>query len=214
MVENEVAVMENEAVEPDFNLVVGYGIVADLMVVVPIILYMLLDGTNGYSKHHQTMINMMTSSWMPFAVVWIIVAVNDNDVSRMALTGALEMAALGPFALMWVGYMAFLMSAQASSVLNAADGMNIVFAILYPLLNIGLIIMHWYVSEGIYNWIQNAPFPSDEVDEPEAELEDEPEDEPEGDLTGEEFEEESAVDASADMNEPTEETSEVDDTAE
>ena len=48
---------------------------------------------------------------MPFAIVWLIVFIQDSPVARMALTGALEMAALGPFALMWVGYMAFLMSA-------------------------------------------------------------------------------------------------------
>ena len=65
------------------------------------------------------------------------------------------MAALGPFALMWVGYMAFLMSAQASDVLSA--GSNVMWAILYPCLNIGLIIFHWVMSPNIYNWIEHGP---------------------------------------------------------
>jgi len=42
---------------------------------------------------------MLTSAWMPFGIVWIIVMVADSKMARMAMTGALEMAALGPFAL-------------------------------------------------------------------------------------------------------------------
>lgn len=95
---------------PQWGGVAVYGIIADSMVVLPILFYMLLD-SQGYSKHHQTMVNMMTSSWMPFAIIWMIVMMNDTPTARTALSGALEMAALGPFALQWVGYMAFLMSA-------------------------------------------------------------------------------------------------------
>jgi hypothetical protein len=40
-------------------------------------------------------------------------------MARMAMTGAMEMAALGPFALQWVGLMAFLMSASSSKHLGA-----------------------------------------------------------------------------------------------
>jgi len=96
-----------------------YGIVADCLVVLPIVLYLILDNKTGYSKHHQTMINMLVSSWMPFGIVWIIILVADSKMARMALTGAMEMAALGPFALQWVGLMAFLMSASASNHLVA-----------------------------------------------------------------------------------------------
>merc|ERR1719327_1991671 len=99
------------------------------------------------------MVNMITSSWMPFAIIWIIVLVQDTEVARTALTGALEMAALGPFALMWVGYMAFLMSAQAAGVLGSTE--NIIWALVYPVLNIGLIIMHWIMSPSIYEWIKH-----------------------------------------------------------
>lgn len=132
------------------------------------------------------MINMITSSWMPFAVVWLIVLIQDTPVARTALKGALEMAALGPFALMWVGYMAFLMSAQASDVLAN----NIFFAVAYPCINIGLIIMHWLMSPGIYAWIDRGekltgpPAEEEEVAEDGLDVED-PED-------AEDFEDDSA----------------------
>jgi len=146
-------VLEGEEVDtsPQWTGVMVYGIIADVMVIVPVLLYMILD-SEGYSKHHQTMVNMITSSWMPFAIVWMIVLFQDTPTARLALSGALEMAALGPFALMWVGYMAFLMSAQASDVLS--QGSNVMWAILYPVLNIGLIILHWTMSPNIYNWIE------------------------------------------------------------
>jgi hypothetical protein len=146
--------------EPKWGGVAFYGIVADTMVMLPILFYMLFDA-NGYSKHHQTMINMMTSSFMPFAIVWLIVLFQDTETARTALSGALEMAALGPFALMWVGYMAFLMSAQASDVLG--QGSNVLWAILYPCINIGLIIFHWSMSPNIYNWIDHGELPKSTV---------------------------------------------------
>jgi MFS-type transporter involved in bile tolerance (Atg22 family) len=155
-------IFEEEMVStPDFTGIMIYGVIADCMVVLPILFYMVLD-TTGYSKHHQTMVNMMTSSWMPFAIIWMIVLFNDTPTSRLALSGALEMAALGPFALQWVGYMAFLMSAQASGVLGEVS--NVFWAIAYPLLNITLIIVHWLMSEGIYNWIENGASPAEEVE--------------------------------------------------
>jgi hypothetical protein len=147
--------------EPSMGGVQFYGIVADSMILLPILFYMLFD-KNGYAKHHQTMINMITSSYMPFAIVWLIVKFQNTATSRKALEGALEMAALGPFALMWVGYMAFLMSAQASDVLG--QGANVLWAILYPCINIGLIIFHWTMSPKVYDFI-DGDHTSDEVEE-------------------------------------------------
>ena len=43
---------QNTAGEPDFTPVLIYGVVADFLVVVPVILYLAFDGTTGYSKHH------------------------------------------------------------------------------------------------------------------------------------------------------------------
>jgi hypothetical protein len=108
-----------DSTEPDFTPVLVYGIISDCLVILPIIFYLALDGATGYSKHHQTMINMLVSSWMPFGIVWIIVMAADSKMARMAMTGAMEMAALGPFALQWVGLMAFLMSASSSKHLGA-----------------------------------------------------------------------------------------------
>merc|ERR1712166_66756 len=133
----------------DFTPVMIYGIVADLMVVVPIILYMTTDGIvlksltstataaevtaaataytaakaagtipTGYNKYHQTMINMLCSAWMPFAITWIIVLAADSPMARAALTGAMSMAGLGPFALQWVGLMSFIMAAHIKGKLG------------------------------------------------------------------------------------------------
>lgn len=81
------------------------------------------------------------------------------------------MAALGPFALMWVGYMAFLMSAQASGVLG--NTANVIWALVYPVINIGLIIMHWIISPKIYKWIDHGETPKAAADEEMVEPEDE-----------------------------------------
>ena len=106
--------------EPSFTPVLIYGIVADVMVILPIILYMVLnDTTNMYNQYHQTMINMLTSAWMPYAITWIIVMASDSPTARVALTGALTMAGLGPFALQWVGLMAFIMTAHTATVLDS-----------------------------------------------------------------------------------------------
>ena len=133
----------------DFTPVIIYGIVSEVMVVVPIILYMVTDGIplptlsanatiaevtaastafsaaklaktlpTGYAKYHQTMINMMCSAWMPFAITWIIVLAADSPMARAALTGAMSMAGLGPFALQWVGLMSFIMAAHSAGNLG------------------------------------------------------------------------------------------------
>jgi hypothetical protein len=38
--------------EPDWTPVLIYGIIADCLVLLPIIFYLALDGATGYSKHH------------------------------------------------------------------------------------------------------------------------------------------------------------------
>ena len=140
---------------------VVYGIVADLLVIVPILFYTLLNGTNNYSKYHQTMVNMMTSAWAPLGICWIIVLANDSKMAREALTGSLEMAALGPFALQWVGLLAFMMAAHAGEALGAWE--NTFFAVFYFFLNLILIVLHWYLAPGIYLWIDLTPYPEREI---------------------------------------------------
>jgi hypothetical protein len=94
---------------------VVYGILADMMMVLPLVLYIAFNGTMNYSRYHQTMINMLMTAWAPLGIVWIVVMVDDSKMAREALTGALEMAALGPFALQWVGLVSFMMAANAGT---------------------------------------------------------------------------------------------------
>lgn len=54
---------------------------------------------------------MIAAAYGPISIIWWIVLADDSRVAREALTGAVEMAGLGPFALLWVGYLSFLMSA-------------------------------------------------------------------------------------------------------
>lgn len=107
------------AEEPDFTPVMIWGIIGDVGCIVPIILYMLLKDTkNNYNQFHSTMINMLVSAWMPFAIMWIIAIAADSNLARAGLTMAMSMAGLGPFALQWVGLMSFIMAAHSASKLG------------------------------------------------------------------------------------------------
>lgn len=90
---------------------VVYGCVADILLIVPILLYVLIPDASNYAQYHQTYINMSAAAYGPIGIIWWIVLADDSRVAREALTGAVEMAGLGPFALLWVGYLSFLMSA-------------------------------------------------------------------------------------------------------
>jgi hypothetical protein len=134
-----------EAEEIDFTPVMIYGIVADVLCIVPIILYMVAKestttatATTGlttaqiaaaaataatagikFNQFHQTMINMLVSAWMPFGISWIIALAADGPLARAGLAGAMSMAGLGPFALQWVGLMSFIMTAHTATVLDS-----------------------------------------------------------------------------------------------
>jgi hypothetical protein len=123
-----------EAEAPDFTPVMIYGIVADALCVIPIILYLVAKESTTvtaagavatpaslvkFNTFHQTMINMLVSAWMPFAISWVIAMAADGPLARAGLAGAMSMAGLGPFALQWVGLMSFIMTAHAASVLDA-----------------------------------------------------------------------------------------------
>ena len=82
-------------------------------------------------------------------------------MSREALTGALEMAALGPFALQWVGLAAFVMAANSADALGSWE--NTFFTVAYFVLNILLIIVHWQLAPTIYLWIDYSPYPKEEI---------------------------------------------------
>merc|ERR1740138_1299891 len=92
-------------------------------------------------------------------------------MARTALTGALTMAGLGPFALQWVGLMAFIMAAHDAVKLGESE--NLIFLFLYIAGNIGTVVMHWMLSASVQDWIVNAPFTTEEVMEEVAVVEDE-----------------------------------------
>ena len=149
----------NANTETDFYPVIIYGVVADIVVILPLILYCFLSpGSTGvYNKYHQTMINMLISSWMPFAITWLIVLIADSSMSRAALTGAMSMAGMGPFGLQWVGFASFIMAAHSAG--NLVVWENVFFACLYAGLNVVMVVMHWFLSAGVFKWLKEAPLP-------------------------------------------------------
>ena len=107
---------------------------------------------------------MIFSAYTPLAITWWIVLIADSTEARTALQGAIEMAGLGPFALMWVGYSTYLMSAKASGNLLIANTAVWMWGIIYPIVNICLIVMHYHLSPSMYAWIKLAPLPVAAID--------------------------------------------------
>lgn len=142
--------------------IVLYGVACDVFLLLPTILYLVLTDASSYAQYHQTYINMLWSAYAPLGISWWIVLVDDSSIARTALTGAIEMAGLGPFALFWVGTSTFMMSAKSAGVFNNAD--VYLWAIIYPLLNIGLIVMHYHVSPPMYAWLTQAPMKANPID--------------------------------------------------
>jgi len=70
-----------------------YGIIADCLILVPLIIY-LAAGPDGA---HSLMFQALYISWMPFAAIWILAMIDDGPVVREAMRGALAMASLGPW---------------------------------------------------------------------------------------------------------------------
>jgi hypothetical protein len=98
--------------------VILYGFLADILVIAPVIIYMVLDDALGYAKYHQTYINMLCAAYMPLSITWLTVVFNDSAATRAALKGTVEMAGMGPFALLWVGYLSFMMAATVENHLK------------------------------------------------------------------------------------------------
>ena len=145
--------------------IVLYGIMCDIFLLVPLILYLVLEDTNSWAQYHQTYINMLFSAYAPLGISWWIVLADDSQTARTALTGAIEMAGLGPFALFWVGFSTFLMSAKSGSALVVANTMLWMWGIIYPVCNILLIVMHYHLSPPMYAWLASAPLKRNAIDE-------------------------------------------------
>lgn len=144
--------------------IIVYGALCDLMLIVPIVLYLILDDANSWAQYHQTYINMLFSAYAPLGITWWIVLADDSQTARTALTGAIEMAGLGPFALLWVGMSTFLMSAKSGSALVFANTMVWIWALIYPVMNILMIILHYHMSPPMYAWIASAPMKKNAID--------------------------------------------------
>jgi len=144
--------------------IVVYGVACDIMMIVPLVLYLVLEDVNSWAQYHQTYINMLFSAYAPLGITWWIVLADDSQTARTALTGALEMAGLGPFALLWVGFSTFLMSAKSGAALVTANTMVWMWAIIYPVCNILLIVMQYHLAPPIYAWISSAPMKKNSID--------------------------------------------------
>merc|ERR1719487_412863 len=99
--------------------IVLYGVFSDVALLLPLILYLVMDDASSYAQYHQTYINMLFSAYAPLGISWWIVLADDSQAARTSLRGAIEMAGLGPFALLWVGFTTFLMSASSAKALIA-----------------------------------------------------------------------------------------------
>jgi len=133
--------------------IIVYGAVADVLLLVPLILYLTLEDVNSWAQYHQTYINMLFSAYAPLGISWWIMLVDDSQAARTAVTGAIEMAGLGPFALLWVGYATFMMSAKSGAALLVANTWIWIWALIYPVMNIGLIVLHYHLSPPMYAYL-------------------------------------------------------------
>ena len=108
---------------------------------------------------------MIFSAYAPLGITWLIVAADDSQAARTALQGAIEMAGLGPFALFWVGISTFLMSAKAGGVLTTTNWQLWMWAPIYFIVNVLLIVMHYHLSAPMQAWIKAAPLPNNPIDD-------------------------------------------------
>ena len=162
--------MSKAAAEEDSGLsaaLVIYGLLADILAIGPIILYLLLDDTARYAKFHHGYINMLMATYGPLAILWPSAIFADGPQARKMIEGVVQMAGLGPFSLLWIGYFTFLMGSREINVLKESD--NTTFAIIYGVGNIMLVVIHWIFSGSIMNWIKNTPLPEKEMKEEKAE---------------------------------------------
>jgi len=107
---------------------------------------------------------MLWSAYAPLGISWFIVLADDSTAARTALTGAIGMAGLGPMALLWVGWATFMMSAKSAGALLFTNIGLAIFSIVYPIMNILLIVMHYHLSPPMYAWLATAPMYDNPID--------------------------------------------------
>jgi len=109
---------------------------------------------------------MLFSAYAPLGITWWIVLADDSQAARTALSGAIEMAGLGPFALLWVGMATYLMSAKSANVLTSNNLLVWIWSVIYPIFNILMIVMHYHLSPPMYAWLEKAPLRKNPIDDP------------------------------------------------
>ena len=142
--------------------IIMYGIIADVCLLVPMILYLVLDDSTKYHADHQTYINMIYSAYMPIGIMWWILLADDSNWARTLFQGAIELAGLGPIALLWVGFSTFLMEAHENEHLG--QSYSWMWGIIYPCINILLIAMHHHLAPPMHAWTRLAPLPVNPID--------------------------------------------------
>jgi len=137
--------------------IVMYGLIADILCVVPLVVYLTVVDQNGWAAYHQTYINMLWSSYAPIAISWWIVLADDSKFAREILTGAIEVAGVGPFAVLWVGMATYLMQSKDAGQLVSGNSLLWMWGPLYFAINMLLIVLHYHVSPVMYAWLALAP---------------------------------------------------------
>merc|ERR1712072_511074 len=98
----------------------------------------------------------------PFALAWLINMFADSRQSRDNLSTALGSAGSGVMGLMWVGWLGFVMAAEGAKKFNFTTGtdnsMNVIFSIIYGVINIAMVIVYWLLAPGIQKFA-DAPVP-------------------------------------------------------
>lgn len=132
-----------------------YGLLADALMIVPVVLYIQLKDGVGYAKYHQTYLKMLIMSYAPLGLSWMAVAYLGDRTARDALWGAVEFAGLGAMANNWIGFFVFLQDTHQDGVLDTTH--NRTFAVVYAIVNSFLVFVHWLFAPMIYDWLVNAP---------------------------------------------------------
>ena len=137
------------------NLIV-YGIIADVIVIVPILAYLFVPDLNNFASHHEEMIALSTATWGPLAISWPHIFVNDTEDTRKYIKASVFLAGFGPLSYQWVGLVAFIMSVFDSNGFTYT--LNIIFACVYGLLNISMVALHMHISPDILSYLEFAPY--------------------------------------------------------
>merc|ERR1711935_975505 len=146
---------------PSSTGVMVMGIIALAVKLVSVIMYLVVDDLSGFKAFHGTYISMAWSTLSPFAFAWLINMFDDSKQSRDNISTALGAAGSGVMGLMWVGWLGFVMAADGAKKFNFTTGtdnsMNVIFSIIYGVVNIAMVIVYWLLAPGIQKFADAEP---------------------------------------------------------